>query len=201
MSKYRNYGSSTSFLDLLFNSLLAFVGFFMLSLMLINEDSQSNPSSIPKVEFMVTLTWDPNSNDDVDLWIVDPLESIVYFNRKEDGLMHLDRDDVGNKNDSIILPDGKKYEYKENREVLNIRGFIPGEYVVNLHMFAKRSSEPVSANVKIEKMNPYKTIYVKDVKLNNLGDEITVVRFKINKDGDVVSLSDGPQRKLIKQKG
>ena len=97
MSKNRNYGSHTSFLDLLFNSLLAFVGFFILTLMYIKENEDKSPVDQPKVEFLITLTWPAGNDDDIDLWLVDPLDSIVYFGRKEDGLMHLDRDDVGNK--------------------------------------------------------------------------------------------------------
>lgn len=201
MSKYRNYSSGTSFLDLLFNSLLAFVGFFMISLMLIHEENESKPTTIQKVEFMVTVTWDAGNNDDVDAWMVDPLDNIVYFNRKEDGLMHLDRDDVGNKNDVINLPDGRTFHYKENREVINLRGIVPGEYVINVHMFAKRDPNGTKVNVKLEKMNPYKVVYVRDVNLVNNGDEITVVRFKVNKEGDVINLSDGPPRTLIKLKG
>lgn len=201
MSKHRNYSSGTSFLDLLFNSLLAFVAFFMISLMLINEDAESKPSVVQKVEFMITMTWDSGNSDDVDIWMVDPLENIVYFNRKEDGLMHLDRDDVGTKNDTIKLPDGTIYKYKENREVINVRGIVPGEYVVNVHMFVKRDPGPVMVNVKLEKMNPYNTVYVKDIKLVNHGDEATAIRFRVNQNGDISSVSDGPPRKLIKQKG
>ena len=201
MSRYRNFGSQTSFLDLLFNSLLAFVGFFMLAIMLIQEENEYIPSSLPKVEFMLTFTWPSGNNDDVDAWIVDPLDSIVYFNRREDGLMHLDRDDVGNKNDIITLPNGKKFEYKENREVINLRGYVPGEYLVNVHMFVKRDPGVTPVQVKLEKMNPYKVCSVKDITLTEGGQELTVMRFKIDKTGEIVSITDGPPRNLIKTKG
>jgi hypothetical protein len=55
-------------------------------------------------------------------------------------------------------------------------------------------------NIRLEKLNPYKLVTVKNVLLENGGDEKTAFRFKVNKDGDVVSVSDGPQRKLIKIK-
>jgi hypothetical protein len=196
----RNYGSGTSFLDLLFNSLLAFVGFFMLSLLLIKQDDQSSPSPTPKIEFMITVTWPPTFNDDVDSWLVDPLDNIIFFNHREEGLMHLDRDDLGVKNDNITLPNGKKYEYRENREVVSIRGIIPGEYIFNLHMFSKREPYATPVTVKLEKMNPFKTVVVKEVDLVGVGDEKTVFRFKIGNTGEVESLSDGPARSLIKKK-
>lgn len=201
MSRHRNYGSHTSFLDLLFNSLLAFVGFFMLSLMLIQEESETKPSSVPKIEFMITVTWPNANNDDVDAWLMDPLENIIYFNHREEGLMHLDRDDLGTKNDEIVLPNGSKYLYSENREVISIRGVIPGEYICNLHMFSKREAYGCPVIVKLEKMNPFKTIVVKEFNLLSTGEEITAFRFRINKSGDVDSVTDGPARKLIKKKG
>lgn len=199
MGRHKNYGSQTSFLDLLFNSLLAFVAFFVLSLLLINEESEKKTSTEMKIEFMVTVTWPYEQDNDIDTYIVDPMEHVVSFNRREDGLMHLDRDDLGTKNDMLVLPNGSKFEYKENREIISIRGIVPGEYIVNVHMFTKRTgtkNNPVT--VKLEKMNPYKLVVSKDLILENGGDEKTVFRFKINKDGDVVSVNDGPQRKLIK---
>jgi hypothetical protein len=200
MSKQKKYGSDTSFLDLLFNSLLAFVGFFMLSLLLIKQENEDTPSPTPKIEFMITVTWPNTSNDDVDSWLVDPLDNIIYFNHREEGLMHLDRDDLGLKNDTITLPNGKKFEYRENREVVSIRGVVPGEYIFNIHMFTKREPYGCPVTVKLEKMNPFKTITVKEVNLLDGGDEKTVFRFKVNKMGDVESITDGPYRNLIKKK-
>jgi len=200
MSRYRKFGSETSFLDLLFNSLLAFVGFFILALLLIKQESEVTPSPVPKIEFMITVTWPNSNNDDVDSWLVDPLDNIIYFNHREEGLMHLDRDDIGVKNDEITLPNGKKFSYSENREVVSIRGIIPGEYVFNLHMFCKREAYNCPVTVKIEKMNPFKTVAVKNVDIINAGDEVTVFRFKINNMGEIDSVTDGPPRKLIDKK-
>lgn len=200
MGRHKNYGSQTSFLDLLFNSLLAFVAFFILSLLLINEESEKKTSIENKVEFLITVTWSFEQDNDVDTYVVDPIDHIVSFNRREDGLMHLDRDDLGSSNDMLILPDGSKFEYRENREVVSIRGVIPGEYIVNIHMFAKKTDTKTNpVNVRIEKMNPYKLVASKTVSLENLGDEKTVYRFKMDKDGDIVSLSDGPQRKMVRK--
>lgn len=199
-SRFKNYSSNTSFLDLLFNSLLAFVAFFMLSLLLIKEENEPKKTTDMKVEFLITVTWPYDQDNDIDTYVIDPMDHVVAFNRKEDGLMHLDRDDLGTKNDMLVLPDGKKFEYKENREIVSVRGVIPGEYCVNIHMFTKKTSTTSNnINVRIEKLNPYKLVFVRDVILENVGDEKTVVRFKMDKDGDVVSVSDGPQKKLVKK--
>lgn len=196
--KHKNYSSQTSFLDLLFNSLLAFVAFFALAILMIKKQDDETPSVINKVEYMVSVVWPPDLNNDIDIYMLDPLGNIVYFNRREDGLMHLDRDDVGAKNDEIVLPDGNKFTYKENREIINIRGIIPGEYIVNLHLFSRREkdkSTPVV--VKLEKMNPYKTIMVKELVFNEAGEERTVFRFVIDKAGNVVSVKEEPQKSMV----
>jgi len=204
MRTNKNYGSSTAFLDLLFNTLLAFVGFFVLSLLLINEKKVESPTAIRNVEFMITVQWPYEFNDDVDTYVVDPMNNITCFNRREDGLMHLDRDDIGHMNDFVTLPNGKKIEYKENREIVSIRGKVSGEYIVNVHMYSRRtelSKGSIPVNIKIEKMNPYKLVAFKDVKLDNAGHELTVFRFGVDTNGDVSYVSDGPSKQLIKKGG
>ena len=201
MARHKNYGSNTSFLDLLFNALLAFVAFFVLSLMLITEKKDSETKVIKNIEFMVTVSWPFEFDDDIDTYVVDPLNNITCFNRREDGLMHLDRDDIGNANDTITLPNGKKIQYKENREIVSIRGIVQGEYIVNVHAYAKRSAgKPVPVNIKLEKMNPYKLVVFKDIELKEAGQEETIFRFGIDKDGNVSYVTDGPQRKLTAKK-
>jgi hypothetical protein len=201
MVKHKNYGSQTSFLDLLFNTLLAFVAFFVLSLMLISDKNDPQPK-VKNVEFMITVGWPYEFDDDVDTYVIDPLNNITCFNRREDGLMHLDRDDIGNMNDTITLPNGKKIEYKENREIVSIRGIMPGEYVVNVHCYSRKTTEKsIPVNVKLEKMNPYKLVAFRDVVLIEAGSEETVFRFGIDKEGNVSYVTEGPKRSLIKKKG
>jgi hypothetical protein len=200
MSRHRNYGSKTSFLDLLFNTLLAFVAFFVLSLMLISEKAEPQPK-IKNIEFMITVTWPYGFNDDVDTYVIDPLNNITCFNRREDGLMHLDRDDIGHMNDTITLPNGKKIEYKENREIVSIRGIVPGEYVVNVHCYSRRTAgQAIPVNIRLEKMNPYKLVSFRDVELKETGSEETVFRFGIDKEGNISYVTEGPKRSLIKKK-
>jgi len=64
----------------------------------------------------------------------------------------------------------------------------------------KREPYACPVTIKLEKMNPFKTIIVKEVNLLDGGDEKTVFRFKVNNMGDVESVSDGPYRNLIKKK-
>ena len=71
-------------------------------------------------------------------------------------------------------------------------GIIPGEYVVNVHMYSERDkSEKTPVTVKLEKINPLlKTITIKETELGKAGDEKTCFRFTLDNVGDVTSVND-----------
>lgn len=145
-----------------------------------------------KAEFLITITWPEESSNDVDTYVEDPLGNLVFFRSREKGLLHLDRDDLGTRNDTIILPDGTRYEVKENREIVTIRGIIPGEYTVNVHMYLRQDdNKDTPVTIRLEKINPsMKIITIKEVILKENGDEKTAFRFKLDKEGDVISIND-----------
>jgi len=184
---------STPFVDLLFNLLLGFAFLFIISFLMI-QPILKKAEVHTQAEYIITVTWPLNNKDDVDTWIEDPLGNIVYFKNKEAGLAHLDRDDLGDMNDTIYLADGTKIKYPYNQEILTIRGFVGGEWTLNLHMYSKREKSPTTARVTVDKLNPkLKTIIAKDVILEERGDEITVARFEMGSNGDILSINDMPK--------
>jgi|TARA_R100000808_G_scaffold3827_2_gene13125 hypothetical protein len=184
----RNYHTNLAFLDVLFNTLLCFAALFALSFILINP-SKAEKNVEMKAEFVIVVTWPKDLDNDVDVYLEDPAGNLVSFSRREDGLMHLDRDDLGRRNDFIQTPAGP-VEYPENREIITIRGTIPGEYVLNVHMYNKHSPEPVTpVTVLVDKINPYSTVLVKTVELKEKGDEKTVCRFVVDKEGKITDVS------------
>ena len=74
-----------------------------------------------KAEFIISVEWDDYHPDDVDLIVEDPKGNVVYFQNKEDGLMHLDRDDRGNLADNISLK-GEVVSSPINQETVTVRG-------------------------------------------------------------------------------
>ena len=52
----RNYHTNLAFLDLLFNTLLAFAALFVLAIVLINPTKQENNTE-SKAEFMIIVEW------------------------------------------------------------------------------------------------------------------------------------------------
>ena len=193
----RNYHTNLAFLDLLCNTLLAFAAFFVLAIVLINPTKQENNTET-KAEFMVVVEWPSDLDDDVDTYVEDPSGNLVAFMRREEGLMHLDRDDLGHRNDSVLTEFGV-IEYTENRELVTLRGIAKGEYIVNVHLYMKRSTATeIPVVIKLEKLNPYKTVTIKRVVLRVTGDEETAFRFTLDNEGKVVDVNELPKKLAVK---
>ena len=174
-----------AFVDFLFILLLAFISMFILALLLINPVPKKSEIE-RKAEYIITLEWDDKSHDDIDIWIEDPVNNILSFRNKAAGLMHLDKDDLGQINDVIYLPDGTRQVVELNREVATFRGWIKGEYVVNVHLYTKRTDGNASVKVTMLRINPYRLLWEENVSLVKQGQELTVRRFTLNQEGDIV---------------
>jgi hypothetical protein len=178
----RSSNVGLGFTDLLFNALLGFVVMFVLAYLMINPIARTGAVD-PKAEFLITLTWPDGRRDDVDLYVEDPAGNLVWFREREAGLMHLDRDDLGLRNDLIEIG-GQQVINPLNQEVVSIRGIVPGEYVVNMHLYRAEGDLPLSAQVKVEKLNPrVEVVFYGEVILDGTGDERTAVRFSVRPDG------------------
>ena len=174
-----------AFVDFLFILLLAFISMFILALLLINPVPKKSEIE-RKAEYIITLEWDDKSHDDIDIWIEDPVNNILSFRNKAAGLMHLDKDDLGQINDVIYLPDGTQQVIELNREVVTFRGWIKGEYVVNVHLYTKRNDEKASVKVTMLRINPYRLLWEENVSLTHQGQELTIRRFTLNQKGDMI---------------
>lgn len=192
--RHKSYNSYVAFLDMLFNALLVFAFMFIISWLLINPINDSSKKIEAKGEFIITVTWPDLSKDDVDLWVQDPSDRVVFFGYPQVGMMHLDRDDLGLINDTIMNTDGTITEIHLNREVVTIRGIEPGEYVVNVVMYRKSDPEPIKAKVEVIKVNPYEVVTSTEVELSEKGDEETIIRFTLNNRGDVIAKNRLPKK-------
>lgn len=163
------------FSALLFNSLKAIT---FMSFAMINPVPESGKVD-PKAEMMITVTWPDANTDDVDTYVADPASNIVWYTRREAGLIHLDRDDRGMFRDVIEL-NGKTIENPLNQEIISFRGLSDGEYTVNIvHYIANGGNLPVQ--VKVEKLNPkVQLVFYDTITLTGTGDERTAVRFTLD---------------------
>jgi len=171
------------FTDLLFNILLAFTFLFFIIILFINPITKFGNINM-KAEYIITVDWNDSLPDDIDLWVRDPNGEIVSYLKKDAGWLHLDRDDQGIINDKVIIGD-EEFIYPINREVVTLRGIIPGNYTVNLYMYDNKSNKPVNAKITIEKVNPtLKLVFFDDVTLHNKDSELTVVKFRLDSSGN-----------------
>ena len=192
----RQYHSSLPFVDLLFNVLIGFVFLFIVSFLLINPIAKRADIEV-KAEFLITVMWPDDLEDDVDTYVEDPVGNLVWFRSREPGLMHLDRDDLGKRNDEVTTAAGTIL-FPENREIVTLRGVIPGEYIINIHMYFKVGQEPVPVTIQIDKINPYSVVLRETIELKNKGDEVTVARFSVKSNGDVINVNKLP-KKLVER--
>ncbi|MGC6535677.1 MAG: hypothetical protein ACON4V_09035 [Parvibaculales bacterium] len=177
-----------AFTDILFNALLGFAFMFAVAFMLIRPEVIEGKIN-PKAEFMITASWPDGHEDDIDLIVEDGEGNLVWFDAREAGLMHLDRDDRGWLGDSITVS-GEKIDNPLNQETVTLRGIAAGEYVVNLLHYKAQSGRPVPVKVKVEKLNPQVTVVFAGVtQLTGAGDEQTAVRFSLDATGAVTKMT------------
>ena len=119
---------------------------------------------------------------------------MIWFRNPEAGLLHLDRDDRGLINDTIVV-NGEELQNPLNQEVVTIRGVVKGEYIVNLHYYATETDEPIDVQVRLAKVNPtLEIVYYDTISLEKIGDEKTAFRFRINIDGKISNINFLPKQ-------
>lgn len=187
---------SDPFTDLLFNALLGFTFLFLVAIMFMNPEAKTGIID-PKAEYILTISWEDNNPDDIDVWVEDPDGQIIWFRSPEAGLLHLDRDDRGLVNDTIFV-NGEELQNPLNQEIVTIRGVVTGEYVVNLHYYATETKKPVDVNVRLVKVNPaLEVIYYGTVNLEKVGMEKPHWRFKIGRSGKISNINFLPKQLVL----
>jgi len=212
------YKSTIGFTDLLFNILVGFAFLFIIAFLLIKPEAKKEDFE-RKAEFVVVMEWDHDQPDDIDLYVQDPTNSTVHFRLPITNFMYLDKDDLGYANDIVKNVDGTITKVNINREVVTIRGIIPGEYIINAHYYSARkwTGQTLSTNVdnsyelgkgkstgkkltvKIElyKVDPYKIWWIGEKTFTHRAQEETFVRFIIDPDGKQVGDFTYVEKKFV----
>ena len=194
MANQSKYVSNVAFTDLLFNIVVGLAFLFLLAFILMNPVAKEKDIE-EKSDFIIVMTWDDESGDDIDLWVRDPLGNILSFRNRGVGMMHLDRDDLGLSNDKVKGPDGKiQYVYR-NKEVVSLRGYHAGTYLVNVHVYNKKpwkDGKQHRSNIHVEliKLNPYQEVAQAQFLAVGRGQEFTAFHFTLDIDGKVIEMSD-----------
>jgi hypothetical protein len=180
---------------MLFKALQVVAFFFFIALLSISPDAKEGKVD-SKAEFIITMDWPDNHPDDLDLFVQDPIGNIAWYRHREAGFLNLDRDDRGGANDFIMV-NGRKIPSPIREEIVTVRGFVAGEYTVNVSHFQATTGQPVAATVKVQKLNPTAQVIFDDkVIVDHTGDEKTAVRFKVDAEGKVIDVSTRPKSLL-----
>jgi hypothetical protein len=172
---------------MLFNMLLSFVFLFVVALLMINPIAKKSDAP-KKAEYLITIEWNDSSYTDLDLWVRSPSGHVAAFTNKSAGFMHLERDDLGRINDTV---DG--VELLNNEETVTLRGVEVGEYEVMIHTYLiRRKEQDNRVRVRLTRINPYGIKYEAEVTFKKQGQQVSLFRFILDKDGNVVEINHVP---------
>ncbi len=189
-----------AFTDLLFNSLLGFAFMFAIAFMLISDPSDGGKID-SKAEILISVRWPDQHPDDVDAIVESPQGGLVWYHNRDTGLMHLDRDDRGIFADKMNI-NGAIISNPINQETITIRALQSGEYVVNLLHYQANYDQPLTVDVKVEKLNPeVELVYYGSHELEGVGDEKTAVRFSVDSEKNISDVNQIQKRLLTKALG
>ena len=205
------YKSTIGFTDMLFNILVGFAFLFIVAFLLIKPEAKKEDFE-RKAEFVVIMEWDHDQPDDIDLYVQDPMQTKAHFRLPIANFMYLDKDDLGFANDVVKSVNGEITKVNINREVVTIRGIIPGEYVINAHYYSAREwqsngrlntnveqpeGKTLTVKIELHRVNPYKIWWVGEKTFTHRGQEETFLRFTIDSEGNQIGAFTYEKKKFV----
>jgi hypothetical protein len=171
------------FRDLITLALCGFVVCVVLIMPHINPPvTKTAQDTDPPGNVIVEVRWPDELDSDVDLWVEAPGDVPVGYSNKGGLIFNLLRDDLGKRADATGM----------NYEVSYSRGITPGEYTVNLHLYRNTAGVfpiPVTVVTSVKKSakESARQLLASHIELVREGEELTVYRFKLSEQGDLVS--------------
>lgn len=170
----------TTLNDILFIFNLALVIIVFALIFHINPPSKQEEAVIKSPgQIIAEIRWFPDDlNCDVDLWVQSPRGIPIGYSNLRGRVWNLLRDDLGAGSNDYL---GLNYEHAFSR------GIIPGDYVVNIHMYrCNQFPVRVMSKVTVISKTPHVTtkhvIHESEDFLTRTGQEITLVRFTMGED-------------------
>jgi hypothetical protein len=172
----------TVFRDVIMLALAGFVAIVILLLPHLNPPGEAaEDTTDPPGNVIVELRWPDELDSDVDLWVEAPGDRPVGYSNKGGLIFNLLRDDLGKRADATGM----------NYEISYSRGIVPGEYTINVHLYRNTSSVlpiPVTivTSVKKNANESARQLLATRTELMREGQELTVFRFRLSEEGDLV---------------
>ncbi len=167
------------FRDVILLALTGFISMVILLIPFVNPPTEEESSSTPPGNVIIELFWDDKRDVDIDLWVQAPDDIPVGYSNKGGLFFNLLRDDLG------IYKDNSPVNY----EVSYSRGISDGVYIANVHLYRedKAPFQPIIAELLVSVVDPdsnkRKQILRTSKKLEEIGKEITVFQFELDKKG------------------
>ena len=167
------------FRDVILLALTGFISMVILLIPFVNPPTEEESSSTPPGNVIVELFWDDKRDVDIDLWVQAPDDIPVGYSNKGGIFFNLLRDDLG------IYKDNSPVNY----EVSYSRGISDGVYIANVHLYRedKAPFKPIIAELLVSVVDPdsnkRRQILRTSKKLEEIGMEITVFQFELDKKG------------------
>jgi hypothetical protein len=174
--------TGTVFRDVIMLALAGFVAMVILLLPHINPPGRAaQENTQPPGNVIVEVRWPDELDCDVDLWVEAPGDIPVGYSNKGGVIFNLLRDDLGRRADATGM----------NYEVSYSRGIVAGEYTVNVHLYRNAAGVfpiPVTVVTSVKKSakESARQVLASNIELGREGQELTVYRFKLSDDGDLV---------------
>jgi hypothetical protein len=185
--------TGTVFRDVIMLALAGFVAMVILLLPHLNPPGKAaQDNTQPPGNVIVEVRWPDEIDCDVDLWVEAPGDVPVGYSNKGGVIFNLLRDDLGRRADATGM----------NYEVSYSRGIVAGEYTVNVHLYRNTADIfpiPVTVVTSVKKAakDSARQLLASNVELTREGEELTVFRFRLSEDGDLIPGSvHSLQRKL-----
>ena len=182
----------------------------MITTLLITTKVKDEDAGIKKdAQYIISMSWPNNINCDVDIWVRDPNNSVVSYQVKDVGVMHIERDDQGWVNDLMTYLKLEPSQQLNNSETWVLRGKMAGKFTVNIHLYscavndkAVPMGQPMEVPVTLEltKLNPnIKKVLSRTITLKKVWEEVTAFNFALDGKNDIIAITD-EQVDLVKGK-
>jgi hypothetical protein len=132
-------------------------------------------------QLFIQMSWKTGSKSDIDLWLLGPDDRSIGYARSAGKYCDLLRDELGS----------TASKASHAIELMVCRDPPVGEYNVNVMDYDDHGSKDLPMSVEVEISKPdkaghMKELFKKTVTLERQGHEITVVRFELDKETNIV---------------
>ncbi len=171
------------FLDITQITQFLFMVAFVCALVVIGEDA-SKAKIDSTSRYIVTMTWEDASRDDIDLSVRVPSGEIVYFRTRQAVFASLDRDDLGIESNTVVDDAGNVVTLRARSEVIYLRQTVPGVYVFNVQAYNKREPAPAHVLITLTSVGDRtQVLQSRQITLSENHEERTAFRMTVDADG------------------